>query len=103
MILHLATFHWNDDVTDDDVTALTDALAGMAQGIPELRGYRCGPNLHLRPQGADYGVAALVDDAAGLDAYLDSHAHGEVYRTLLGRMIASRGAVQLEVPAGARL
>jgi hypothetical protein len=100
MILHLVAFRWKGDVTDDTVTSLTEALLRMAAGIPALRSYVAGPNLHLRPQGADYAVAAIVDDAAGLDAYLDHPLHAEVYREHLGAMIADRSAVQLEISAG---
>ena len=103
MILHLATFRWKDDVTPADVRDLTAALEAMAAGIPELRSYRCGESLRLRPAGADFGVAAIVDDEAGLSAYLDSAAHADVYERLLGRMIAERGAVQLPLDAGAKL
>ena len=102
MILHLATFVWNDDVTAADVADLTAQLTEMAAGIPELRSYRCGESLRLR-LGADFGVAAIVDDEAGLSSYLDSAAHKLVYERLLGRMIAQRGAVQLDVPEGATL
>ncbi|GAA2244018.1 Dabb family protein [Herbiconiux moechotypicola] len=100
MILHLAAFRWKDDVTDDDVAALTAALSEMAVGIPEIRSYTAGANLHLRPAGADYGVAAVLDDAAGLDAYLDHPAHLAVYEKHLGRMIAERSAVQLPIEEG---
>jgi hypothetical protein len=103
MILHLASFRWKDDVTPGDVAAVTDALRAMAAGIPELRSYACGESLRLRPGGADYGVAAIVDDEAGLAAYLDSDAHNEVYEKYLGRMIAERSAVQLPLGEGARL
>lgn len=103
MILHLAAFTWTPEVTPEDVAELTAALGRMAADIPELRSYRCGENLRLRPGGADFGVAALVEDAAGLSAYLDSPAHGAVYERLLGRMIQTRAAVQLEVPDEARL
>jgi len=100
MILHIATFRWKDEITEADVTALTDALTDMAGGIPEIRSYAAGPNLRLRPGGADYGVAAIVDDAAGLDAYLDHPAHKAVYERHLGWMIAERSAVQLPVAEG---
>jgi hypothetical protein len=103
MILHLASFRWKDDVTPSDIAALTEALQAMAAGIPELRSYVCGDSLRLRPNGADYGVAAIVDDEAGLSAYLDSAAHDAVYEKHLGRMIAERAAVQLPVGEGARL
>lgn len=100
MILHIATFTWNDDVTEADITALTEALEQMATEIPEIRSYAAGKNLHLRPAGADYGVAAIVDDGAGLDAYLDHPAHKAVYEKFLGRMIAERAAAQLPISEG---
>jgi hypothetical protein len=100
MILHTATFRWKDEVTEADVAALTAALQSMAAGIPELKSYTAGPNLHLRPGGMDYAVAALVDDAAGLDAYLDAPAHAAVYERHLGWMISERAAAQLPVTEG---
>jgi hypothetical protein len=100
MILHLALFTWRDDVTPDDVAELTRQLTDMAGGIPALRRYHCGENLRLRPSDADYAVAAMVDDADGLAAYLDSDAHKAVYDRILGRMIASRQAAQLDIGHG---
>jgi hypothetical protein len=99
MILHIATFNWRENVTTDAVEALTVALTAMADGIPELRSYVCGPGLGIRP-GADYGVAAIVDDAAALEAYLNSPLHLEVYQQHLGEMIAERSAVQLPLSNG---
>jgi len=103
VILHLAAFTWKKEVTADDVAALTADLEAMAGGIPQLVSYRCGENLHLRPGGADYAVAAIVADQAGLDAYLDSPAHHAVYDEHLGRMLESRMAAQLPVPDDARV
>ena len=101
MILHLAAFTWKDDVTAADIAELTSQLRDMAAQIPELRSYHCGPNLRVRPSSADFGVAAVVDDERALEAYLDSPAHAAVYERLLGRMIADRVAVQLDVGADA--
>lgn len=108
MILHLALFTWRDDVTAADVAELTARLTDMAAEVPALRRYDCGANLRLRPSAADYAVAAVVDDADGLAAYLESEAHRTVYEDLLGRMIGERSAAQLEigpveVTAGARM
>lgn len=103
MILHSAVFTWVPEVTAEDVVALTAALESMAAGIPEIRSYRCGESLRLRAGSADFGVVALVDDEAGLSAYLDSAAHALVYEQHLGRMIATRAAVQLTVPDDATL
>ena len=101
MILHLAAFTWKDDVTAADIAELTSQLRDMAAQIPELRSYHCGPNLRVRPSPADFGVAAVVDDERALEAYLDSPAHAAVYERLLGRMIAERVAVQLDLGADA--
>jgi hypothetical protein len=103
VILHLAAFTWTEEVDADQVRSLTAALEEMAAGIPQLLSYRCGENLRLRPGGADYAVAALVADEEALSAYLDSAAHADVYERLLGRMIATRAAAQLEIPDGGRL
>lgn len=100
MILHLASFRWVDGVTSEDVDRLTAALTDMAAQIPELRSYVTGPNLHLRPGGMDYAVAAIVDDEAGLHAYLDHPAHAQVYADLMGAMLAERAAVQLPISRG---
>ena len=97
MILHLALFIWKSDVTPEDVVELTRELTEMAATIRALRQYHCGENLRLRPSDADYAVAAIVDDADGLSAYLDSDAHKAVYDRILGRMVASRQAAQLDV------
>ncbi len=97
MILHLALFTWRDDVTPDDVAELTAQLTEMAAGIPALRRYHCGENLRLRPSDADYAVAAIVDDEAGLTAYLDADAHKAVYDRILGRMVERRQAAQLDI------
>ena len=103
MILHAAMFTWKPEVTPEEVDAVTAALEEMASALPMLSGYRCGANLRLRPSTADYAVVALAADEEALAAYLDSPEHAAVYDAHLSRMIASRQAVQLDVPDGAAL
>ncbi len=102
-ILHVALFQWKPEVTAGEVEALVAALETMAAGIPEIRAYRCGANLRLRPSPADFAVVALVDDEAGLAAYLDAPSHAQVYAEHLTAMVLSRQAAQIEVPAGTGL
>lgn len=101
MILHIAQFTWKPEVTDEDVSALTAALTGMAAQIPSIRSYTAAPNLRLRPSASDYAVAAIVDDEEGLAVYLDHPLHAAVYEQHLGRMIAERSAAQLPLREGA--
>jgi hypothetical protein len=97
VILHQVVFRFREGTTDEQVREVTDALTAMAARNPAVRLYRCGPNLHLRPGGADYGVAAVVDDEAGLVAYLDSPEHLDIFERLLKPIVAERSAVQLDV------
>ena len=100
MIAHLATFTLRDDVTDVEIDELAEDLRAMAGALPSIRQYLCGRNLGLRPNGAHLGVVALVDDQAGLDAYLDSPAHIElVARSVMPRLV-TRQALQLELTPG---
>ncbi|MFC5503153.1 Dabb family protein [Lysinimonas soli] len=99
MIVHLASFVWKDGTSPEQVAGVTAALYEMAREVPQLRFYLCGENLRLRPAGADFGVLALVDDPAGLDAYLDGEAHQRVQREWLSTMVASRQAAQLSSDA----
>jgi len=99
-VLHIASFRWKPEVTEADVTALTAALYEMRAEIPAIQSYVAGSNLHLRPGGADYGVLAITEDAAGLDEYLDHPLHKAVYEKYLGWMIGERSAVQLPIDSG---
>ena len=88
MILHLALFTWRDDVTADDVAELTAQLRGDGRRHPGTA------QLSLRREPAAAAERRrlrawrpIVDDEAGLAAYLDSAAHKTVYDQLLGRMI----------------
>jgi len=102
VILHIATFTFVPEVGPDDIAGLTADLHAMAADLDVLRSYHAGENLRLRP-GADFAVAAVVDDEAGLTRYLDSDAHKAVYERWLGWMIATRHAVQLPLPDGGTL
>lgn len=98
MILHLAMFTWNEDVTAEQVAGLTAALEEMAGGIEEIVQYSCGPNLGITPSTADFVVAAAVTDAGGLAAYLSHPLHRAVQADWLDHMVASRLAAQLPMP-----
>ena len=69
----------------------------MAAAIPEVRSYRLRTQPAAATRPADYAVAAVVDDEAGLSAYLDSTAHQQTYTDWFSWMIESREAAQLEV------
>jgi len=102
-ILHIVTIKWKPEVTEADVQAATDFLVEMRQQIPEIKSYILGPNLHLRPAGADFGFAAIVETPEDLDTYLDHPLHLEAYAKHLSKMVAERNAVQLSIESGTLL
>jgi len=99
-ILHIAAFRWKPEVTPQEVSELTAALYEMAAAIPEIRSYIAADNIRIRPSATDYGIAAIVDDAAALETYLDHPAHKAVYERYLGRMLEDRTAMQLPIAEG---
>ena len=98
MIMHLVTFTWRPDVTNDDVLAVIDALSSLPDQIPELLSYSFGPDLGLREGNADFAVAATLEGPETLPAYLDHPEHLRIIREFIAPLIATRQAVQIELP-----
>ena len=103
MIMHLVTFNWRPDVTNDDVVAVIEGLSSLPAQIPELLSYRFGPDLGLREGNADFAVAAVVESPETLPGYLDHPEHARIVKELIAPLIATRQAVQIELPADATL
>ncbi|MDQ4037855.1 MAG: Dabb family protein [Actinomycetota bacterium] len=101
--MHLATFTWRPNATNDDVVAVIEALTSLPGQIPELLSYRFGPDLGLREGNADFAVAAVLESPQTLPAYLDNPEHLRIVQEFIGPLIATRQAVQIELPADATL
>lgn len=100
MILHLAIFTWRDGVSAADVEGLTNDLLDMAEAIPQIVQYRCGPTLGVRPGSGDYGVAAIVNSPEDLNSFLGHPLHTAVLERWMDHMLASRSSVQLPYEPG---
>jgi TetR/AcrR family transcriptional regulator, transcriptional repressor of bet genes len=99
VIMHLVTFRWHEDVTEDQVKALIAELDRFTDVIPQLQAYFFGPDLGLRAGNGDFGAAAVVQDARALHEYLDHPEHQRVVDRYIRPMAAHRLAIQLDVPA----
>lgn len=97
MIRHVVIFTWNDDTTADDVDEVIERLRSLPALIPELRGYAVGPDLGLGAN-ADFAVVADFDDVTGFEAYRDHPEHQAVISECIAACVATRSAVQYEVP-----
>jgi hypothetical protein len=98
MIMHLVTFTWRPDATEDQVQALVKELGTMPSKIPALRSYNFGPDLGLRDGSADFAVAAVVGDEADLHDYLDHPEHVRIVAAYVKPIVASRNAVDIALP-----
>ena len=95
MILHVVTFTFRDDVTDQQLDAVDEALGRLPSRIDALRSYSHGRDLGLRQGTVDYAVVALVDDEEGLITYLDHPEHVEAVRSAVTPLVLTRQAVQI--------
>jgi len=99
VLRHVALFRWIDDVTPEQIEAVSTALRALPAAIPELRAYDFGPDAGLADGNFDYGVVADVDDADAWAAYTRHPAHQAVIADTIRPILASRAAVQLTVDA----
>jgi len=99
--MHLVTFTWRPETTNDDVVAVIEALTSLPAQIPELVAYNFGPDLGLREGNAGFAVAAEVESREALLAYLDHPEHVRILNEFIRPLIATRQAVQIEVPGDA--
>lgn len=96
--MHLVTFTWRPETTNDDVVAIIENLTSLPEHMPELISYNFGPDLGLREGNADFAVAAVVEGPEGLLAYLDHPEHARILNEFIRPLIATRQAVQIEMP-----
>ena len=95
MIAHVVTITWKAG-GHPDPEGLAAELRTLVAGMPTISSYHAGPNLGLRPNGADFGVIAVAADSAGLEAYLDSPGHLDIVARGMAPYIETRQAVQLQ-------
>jgi len=93
-LTHVALFTWRPEATDADVRALCDGLATLPGLIPEIQGYRFGPDAGLAAGNADFAVVAEFADADAYRAYAAHPAHRDVIDRLLTPIVGRRVATQ---------
>lgn len=101
-LTHVALFAWKPGTTEHDVSALGDGLATLPGLIPEIRGYRFGPDAGLADGNVDYAVVADFDDVGAFRAYVAHPAHRDVIDRLLTPILARRSAAQVDGSAPGR-
>jgi hypothetical protein len=77
MISHLVLFKFKPGIARGDarVESVVQAMAGLPAAIPQIRSWEHGFNVTDDAQAWDYGLRALFDGEAHLQAYFEHPAH----------------------------
>lgn len=94
MFRHVVMFRWTEGLEPGHGAAVAAALDRLPDLIPEIRGYRHGPDVGLNPGTFDYALVAEFDDAAGYLAYRDHPDHQAFIAGHIAGKTADRAAVQ---------
>lgn len=97
MFRHVVMFTWSDAVDDEHVAAVSAALDGLHDAIPEIVAYRHGPDAGLSEGNHDYVVVGDFASADDYATYRDAPVHTEFIRDLIAGRITSRASVQYAV------
>lgn len=96
MLRHTVLFTWSDGVTDDQVSAMADALDARVAPIDTIVAYRHGPDLGLADGNADYAIVADFANEADYVVYRDHPEHVAVIAESIKPLVAQRMAVQYD-------
>lgn len=83
--------------TAQQVAAVAEGLASLPEQIPEIRGYRFGPDLGLNADNCDFAVVADFDSVAGYLVYRDHPAHRAVFGDRIRPILVARSTVQFSI------
>lgn len=93
-VRHVVLFRWNDDVTDEQVAAVRDALSELPELIPEIREYRVGIDLGHTNGNEQFAVVADFDSLEAFEQYRQDPRHQEIIAELIAPIVADRHAAQ---------
>jgi len=96
MIRHAGLFKWKDGTTPEEVRAVVDGLGGLPGAIPEITGFRFGPDLGLTEGAADFAVVADFASVEDWRLYSKHPAHLRVIEEAIVPIRESRMAMQYE-------
>lgn len=96
MIRHIALLRWTDDASRDAIEAVGAALARLPAMIPQLRGYRFGPDLALVAGNWDFAVVGDFTSREDWAIYVVHPDHQAVLTERIQPILAERAAVQFE-------
>jgi hypothetical protein len=92
-------FTWIAGTTEEQRADMAAELTKLPRVIPEIRRYDMGPDAGVNPGNHEFVVVADFDTLEDYLVYRDHPVHREVIETVIRPIMASRAAVQYELPA----
>src|SRR5919202_5386244 len=96
---HVNLLRWKEGTTQVDIEAFGAELLRMREEIAEVRTLFFGPDLGLMEGNVDFAIVEDFDDADAFRRYVAHPAHERMIKEFLRPILASRQAIQFEVPA----
>lgn len=97
MIRHVVCFRWNEGTTPEQVDEVAAGLRALPDSIPEVRSFRCGPDVGVNDGNWDFAVVAEFDSMEDQTTYRDHPDHQRVIAELIAPIRADRAAVHYDV------
>lgn len=96
MLLHMVSFTWKPETTDEDIDRIAAAVGTLPSAIPVIAGFAMGKDLGMRVGNADFGVVAFLDTDDPTD-YLEHPAHLEVATNVVFPHVRAKSSVQARI------
>jgi hypothetical protein len=96
VIRHVVCFRWNEGTTPEQVDAVAGELRKLPGLIPEIRSFRCGPDVGVNAGNWDFAVVAEFDSIEHQTVYRDHPEHQRVISDWISPIRADRAAVQYD-------
>lgn len=97
MIKHVVLLNWNDQVTDEAITKVSEGFAVLRDEIAEIVSYEFGPDLSIYKGNADYALIATFENQQDLETYSVHPKHLSLLKELTGPILGSYMSAQFEM------
>ena len=97
MIIHVVAFRWKPGIPQEHVATVQSQLLEFVAGLPEVKSYRCGPDLGVSDmQNFDFAIVAEFDTVDDWRVYDKHPRHEEIRAGVVRPWIETRASVQYE-------
>lgn len=90
---HIVAFSFAEG--SDAAARAGDALNALAQTVPEVKQFTCGPDAGVSNGNAEFGIVAVFDSEADYAVYRDHPEHQRIIKEILVPNLTQRTCVQL--------